>query len=183
MHWPVRSQWSWKINCHEYFDRFDTSYIWLCSDTWIQYCFRHGTNLSTDWVQNVHALLTKRFCPQFDVLWNELTVEEHLLFYIRLKGAVPRTLETQALNKALIDFRLPAKQRIDELSGGTKRQLSIAIAFMGNPRLILLDEPTTSLDQTARHNIWKIINEHKIGRSVLMTTHDMSEGKVASCTW
>jgi len=71
-------------------------------------------------------------CPQFDLLWPDLTVEEHLLFYARLKGIAPK-YEKVKVEKAIKEVYLTnfAKSRAKELSGGMKRRLSVAISLVG----------------------------------------------------
>ncbi|KAH6589699.1 hypothetical protein BASA61_005512 [Batrachochytrium salamandrivorans] len=103
-----------------------------------------GFNIKTD---TSHVYRNIGICPQFDILWEELTVSEHLYFYARLKG-VPKNREKEAVdiairNVALIGF----ENRLSKgLSGGEKRRLSIAIALIGNPKVVFFDEPTTGLD-------------------------------------
>ena len=84
-------------------------------------------------------------CPQFDILWEDLNVEEHIQFYARLKG-IPPEKEIEAVEESLkrvalqsLRFNLPTK-----LSGGERRRLSIAIALVGNPAVVFFDEPTVS---------------------------------------
>lgn len=79
-------------------------------------------------------------CPQFDVLWEDLTVAEHLLFYARLKGIPPRQ-EKAALAQSLQDVRLTrfADFHVKKLSGGMKRRLSVAISMVGDPAIVFLD--------------------------------------------
>lgn len=90
-------------------------------------------------------------CPQYNVLFDRLTVEEHLWFYARLKG-VPIADVKEEAEKMIIDLSLPEKRRslIDTLSGGMKRKLSVAIAFVGGSRTVILDEPTAGVDPYAR---------------------------------
>ena len=85
-------------------------------------------------------------CPQFDILWEDLTVEEHLYFYARLKG-ISRADEHTAVTESLKRVSLEAfRWRLSKgLSGGEKRRLSIAIALVGNPMVVFLDEPTVCL--------------------------------------
>ena len=83
-------------------------------------------------------------CPQHDILWDDLTVEEHLYFYARLKGAnaleEKDTVERAIAGVGLTNF----KTRLSKgLSGGEKRRLSIAIALVRDPKVVFLDEPTT----------------------------------------
>jgi len=72
--------------------------------------------------------------------------------------------------------KFPAKS----FSGGMKRRLSMAIACVGNPRVILLDEPTTGMDPKNRRDIWVLIQKMKKGRSVILTTHAMDEADILS---
>ena len=90
-------------------------------------------------------------CPQFDLLWEDLTVEDHLLFYFRLKG-VRNSDEKRSVMKAADDVLLGPhlKKKVKELSGGMKRRLSLSISLVGNPKVIFLDEPTTGLDPANR---------------------------------
>jgi len=118
-------------------------------------------------------------CPQHDILWDDLTVEEHLLFYARIKGVKPSE-EKDALAKALETVSLTNfKTRLSKgLSGGEKRRLSIAIALIGDPKVAFLDEPTTGLDPEVRRLIWDIVNKARVGRTIILTTHSMEEAEV-----
>lgn len=83
------------------------------------------------------------FVPQYNILFDLLTVREHLEFFSRLKGA-PKELMATETEKMLIDLALENKSEnySNQLSGGMKRKLSIAIAFIGNSTTVILDEPT-----------------------------------------
>jgi len=118
-------------------------------------------------------------CPQHDILWDDLTVEEHLLFYARIKGVKPKE-EKAAVKKALETVSLQKfKNRLSKgLSGGEKRRLSIAISLIGDGKVVFLDEPTTGLDPEVRRLIWDIINKAKAGRTIILTTHSMEEAEV-----
>jgi ABC-2 type transport system ATP-binding protein len=68
------------------------------------------------------------------------------------------------------------RRQVGSLSGGQKRRLSVALAFVGNPRLVLLDEPTTGLDVDARHSLWSVLREqHARGATVVVTSHYLEE--------
>jgi ABC-type multidrug transport system ATPase subunit len=117
-------------------------------------------------------------CPQFDIQWEELTVGEHLYFYARLKGIAgadeKRAVDQALKNVSLTDF----EDRLTKgLSGGEKRRLSIAIALLGNPSVVFLDEPTTGLDPEVRRLIWNIVNESRLERTIILTTHSMEEAE------
>ena len=89
-------------------------------------------------------------CPQHDILWPDLTVEDHLLFYARLKG-VDKTDEQLAVTDALARVSLTSfrHRQSKGLSGGEKRRLSIAIALIGDGQVIFLDEPTVRTPRSA----------------------------------
>ena len=117
-------------------------------------------------------------CPQADRVWDDLTVRQHLTFYARLKGVerkreralVQRTAEMVTLDGDQFD------KKAGELSGGTRRRLAIAISLIGNPRVWLLDEPTTGLSVEAKRDVWDIISKQKAsGRCVVLTSHSMEE--------
>ncbi|KAI8621977.1 P-loop containing nucleoside triphosphate hydrolase protein [Chytriomyces sp. MP71] len=117
-------------------------------------------------------------CPQFDILWDDLTVEEHLYFYARLKGATALN-EHIYVQQALANVSLTSlKDRLSKrLSGGEKRRLSIAIALIGTPKVVFLDEPTTGLDPEVRRLIWNIVQHAKEGKAIILTTHSMEEAE------
>jgi len=116
-------------------------------------------------------------CPQFDVLWPRLTVQEHLLFYARLKGITGKKAFTVAARAArAVELSGKAYKRFaGKLSGGMQRRLSLAISFIGNPDVVFLDEPTTGLDVETRSSIHKLIDAQKQNRCIVLTTHSMEE--------
>ncbi|KAG0085669.1 hypothetical protein BGZ92_008811 [Podila epicladia] len=120
-------------------------------------------------------------CPQHDILWGDLTVGDHLLFYSRLRG-VPPALEQQAVSHAIASVCLTKfrDRQVKTLSGGEKRRVSIAIAMLGDNRVIFLDEPTTGLDPAVRRVVWDVVNRIKVDRTVILTTHSMEEADVLS---
>ncbi|ORY30710.1 hypothetical protein BCR33DRAFT_857259 [Rhizoclosmatium globosum] len=117
-------------------------------------------------------------CPQFDIHWEDLSVEEHLYFYARLKG-IGKSEEREAVNRSLEQVSLEAlRSRLAKrLSGGEKRRLSIAIALLGNPQVVFLDEPTTGLDPQVRRLIWNIIQNARDNKTIILTTHSMEEAE------
>jgi len=121
-------------------------------------------------------------CPQFDVLYPDLTVEEHLLFYVRLKG-FPQAQERLHVAQLIDEVGLSAERRrlASALSGGQKRRLSIGIALAGNPAVVLLDEPSSGLDPGSRRAVWEVIKRAREHRCFLLTTHSMEEAEVL-CT-
>ena len=118
------------------------------------------------------------YCPQHNILWDDLTCIEHLEYFGRLKGmsGVALSKEVEHLLRE-VDLWEKANNRSHELSGGQKRKLSVAIAFMGGSKLVLLDEPTAGMDVGARRHTWELLKEmsSKNNRTVLLTTHFMDE--------
>lgn len=116
------------------------------------------------------------YCPQHNILWDNLTCAEHLRYFARLKG-VPSKDEEQEVDEMLQKVDLLDKKDVfsSMLSGGQKRKLSVAIAFIGGSRLILLDEPTAGMDVAARRHTWDLLNEMSAGRTIILTTHFMDE--------
>ena len=117
--------------------------------------------------------------PQNDSLDDQLTVRENLIFYGRYFGLPKRWLAAKA--EELIEFaQLTEKRnsRVDDLSGGMKRRLTIARALVSDPRIVLLDEPTTGLDPQARHILWdRLFQLKEKGTTLVLTTHHMDEAE------
>ncbi|XP_057202451.1 phospholipid-transporting ATPase ABCA3 [Triplophysa rosa] len=115
-------------------------------------------------------------CPQHDVLFDNLTVREHLLFYTQLKG-FPRQKIPDEVERIIRILNLEDKRdaRSKTLSGGMKRKLSIGIALIGDSKVVMLDEPTSGMDPSARRATWDLLQGEKRGRTILLTTHFMDE--------
>jgi lipooligosaccharide transport system ATP-binding protein len=117
--------------------------------------------------------------PQEDTLDVELTVRENLLIYGRyfdLPRPVVRERTERLLEFVQLDHR--ANERVDPLSGGLKRRLTIARALISEPELLLLDEPTTGLDPQARHAVWdRLYRLKQQGVTQVLTTHYMDEAE------
>ena len=117
--------------------------------------------------------------PQADTLDNELTVQENLFIYGRYFGLSRPEVRTRA--KELLDFVQlgeRATSKVEPLSGGMKRRLTIARALVNEPELLLLDEPTTGLDPQARHLVWdRLIRLKQRGATLVLTTHYMDEAE------
>ncbi|KAL3988763.1 ATP-dependent DNA helicase 2 subunit 1 [Sarotherodon galilaeus] len=120
-------------------------------------------------------------CPQHNILFNHLTVEEHILFYSLLKGRTQAEAERE-VEDMLVDLGLPHK-RDDEaqnLSGGMQRKLSVAMAFVGGSKVVILDEPTSGVDPYSRRSIWDLLLKYRTGRTVILSTHHMDEADLLS---
>jgi ABC-type multidrug transport system ATPase subunit len=127
-------------------------------------------------MSEVHTILG--VCPQFDTVWADLSVQEHLLLFARLKGvtaAEERGL-TQSVAEAIKLDGDPFGQSASQLSGGMMRRLSLGIALIADPQVVLLDEPSTGLDPETRRVVWDIVeHEREKGRCIILTTHSMEE--------
>jgi lipooligosaccharide transport system ATP-binding protein len=117
--------------------------------------------------------------PQADNLDPDFTVVENLLTYGRYFGIPVETLEPRIRELlAFVELTDRADTKLDTLSGGMKRRLTIARALINDPELILLDEPTTGLDPQVRHLIWARLRELLAqGKTLLLTTHYMEEAE------
>lgn len=117
--------------------------------------------------------------PQQDNLDNEITVRENLLMYARYFDVPRHVAETRANELlAFVELGERASSRVEPLSGGMKRRLTIARALVNEPDLILLDEPTTGLDPQARHVVWdRLYQLKRRGATLLLTTHYMDEAE------
>lgn len=117
--------------------------------------------------------------PQADNLDAELRVRENLLVYGRYFG-LPAKLVAKRADELLAFAQLEdkGKAKVDSLSGGMKRRLTIARALINDPRVLLLDEPTTGLDPQARHILWdRLFRLKEQGTTLLLTTHYMDEAE------
>ena len=117
--------------------------------------------------------------PQEDTLDVELTVRENLLVYGRYFGLPRRVIRERT--DALLDFvQLAdrARDKVDPLSGGLKRRLTIARSLINEPEILILDEPTTGLDPQARHVVWdRLFRLKQRGVTLILTTHYMDEAE------
>jgi lipooligosaccharide transport system ATP-binding protein len=127
-----------------------------------------------------HELEIKSLCgvvPQDNNLDEELNVWDNLAVFSKFYG-IPKREARKRIGELLEFMELSdrKKAKVSELSGGMKRRLTIARALINNPRLLILDEPTTGLDPQVRHLIWeKLRNLMKNGVTVVLTTHYMEE--------
>ena len=117
--------------------------------------------------------------PQQDNLDEELSVRENIMMYGRYFGLPRRFLRAKA--DELLDFAQlthKARARVEDLSGGMKRRLTIARALVNEPDVLLLDEPTTGLDPQARHVLWdRLFRLKESGTTLVLTTHHMDEAE------
>ncbi len=118
-------------------------------------------------------------CPQEDSLDLELTVRENLVIYGRYFGLSRSECRRRADELlAFVQLTEKATVKVDQLSGGMKRRLSIARSLINRPDMLLLDEPTTGLDPQARHVVWeKLFRLKEQGVTLVLTTHYMDEAE------
>jgi ABC-2 type transport system ATP-binding protein len=117
--------------------------------------------------------------PQENLLYKNLTCAENLQFYSKIYGLIKDEREQQ-VEKCLdaVNLRDRASSPVETLSGGMQRRLNIAVALVHQPKLVILDEPTTGLDIEARYEIWDLIQSLKAqGMTVLLTTHLLDEAE------
>ena len=118
-------------------------------------------------------------CPQDDTLDNELNVRDNLFIYGRYFG-IPKAEVNERVDELLefVQLTEKAKSKVEDLSGGMKRRLTIARSLINRPDLLLLDEPTTGLDPQARHVLWdKLFRLKQDGVTLVITTHYMDEAE------
>jgi len=106
-------------------------------------------------------------CPQFDAL-DLMNTREHLSFYARVKGIKDVRANVDHV-MARLNLTPHAATLASKLSGGNKRKLSLAIALIGTPPVLILDEPTSAMDAVAKRSFWRIIQRIAPGRSLLLT--------------
>ncbi|KAJ7332470.1 hypothetical protein JRQ81_014650, partial [Phrynocephalus forsythii] len=118
-------------------------------------------------------------CPQYNILFHHLTVAEHIWFYARLKGKSQDEAELE-MEMMLEDIGLPHKrnEEAQNLSGGMQRKLSVAVAFVGDAKVVVLDEPTSGVDPYSRRSIWDLLLKYRPGKTIILSTHHMDEADI-----
>ena len=116
--------------------------------------------------------------PQETAVAPNLTVEENLKFIADLYDIKDKNAVTEMIEK----FTLGSKSKVlaKRLSGGQKRRLSLAMAFIVKPKILILDEPTLGLDIKVRRDLWKLIREFSENSTVILTTHYLEEAEALS---
>lgn len=133
----------------------------------------NGYEISQDMVQIRRSL---GLCPQHDVLFDNLTVTEHLYFYAQLKGLSHQKCPEEVKHMLhILSLEDKRDSRCRFLSGGMKRKLSIGIALIAGSKVLMLDEPTSGMDAISRRAIWDLLQQQKSDRTILLTTHFMDE--------
>nr|UOU03310.1 ATP-binding cassette subfamily A1-like 3 [Brachionus rubens] len=121
-------------------------------------------------------------CPQHDTLFEFMTVKEHLKFYGVLKGNLVGKQLKEEIEDMIVRMGLSNYENAyaSSLSGGLRRRLEVAIAFVSGSKTVILDEPTSGVDPYNRMKIWDIILEFRAGRTIVLTTHYLEEADVLS---
>lgn len=120
------------------------------------------------------------YMAQTDALYGSLSGQENLMFFAQMKGLKKQTIHAEIAHVAeVVDLTTDLNKRVSSYSGGMMRRLSLAIALLGSPELLILDEPTGGIDPALRRQIWKELNtiRHE-NRSILITTHVMDEAEL-----
>lgn len=115
------------------------------------------------------------YVTQSPAVYSDLTVEQNLRYFASLVQA-----ESSEIEKTLIDVRLvrQRKQLVESLSGGQQARVSLAVALLGSPEILILDEPTVGLDPLLRRDLWRLFAElAKSGRTLLVSSHVMDEAE------
>lgn len=120
------------------------------------------------------------YMAQSDALYEMLTGYENLEFFGKMKGVLFDKLKKEIEYIAeVVDLTDDLKKLVSKYSGGMKRRLSLAIALIGSPELLILDEPTVGIDPSLRKNIWKeLFKQRDNGVGILVTTHVMDEAEL-----
>ena len=130
-------------------------------------------------IPNRRVLKEIGYMGQSDALYESLTARENLVFFGNLMGLKGKELEEAiAENTKIVNLEPELGKVVSHFSGGMKRRLSLAIALLANPNLIILDEPTVGIDPKLRKDVWKQLNGlANEGKSVIVTTHVMAEAE------
>jgi ATP-binding cassette, subfamily A (ABC1), member 3 len=132
-----------------------------------------GLDLATDLDDIRHSL---GVCPQHNILFDELTVKEHLELFALLKRIAPEKVSAE-VEAIISEVGLVEKTDVysHALSGGQKRKLHLAMALIGDSRIVFLDEPTSGMDVYSRRSTWEMLKRRREGRVIILTTHFMDE--------
>ncbi|XP_077636408.1 ATP-binding cassette sub-family A member 10 [Crocuta crocuta] len=119
------------------------------------------------------------FCPQFNIQFDFLTVRENLRLFAKIKGIHSKEVE-QEVKRIIMELDIQNIQDViaKKLSGGQKRKLTLGIALLGDPQILLLDEPTAGLDPFSKHRVWNLLKERKTNRVILFSTQVMDEADI-----
>lgn len=131
-------------------------------------------------IPSLEALSVIGYMPQNEALYGDLSGYDNLVFFGRMYGIKKTELKNRAQEVLkLVDLEGDSKRRVNEYSGGMKKRLSLAVALLAQPSLIILDEPTVGVDPLLRRKIWNQFRELKAqGKTIIITTHVMDEAEM-----
>lgn len=140
-----------------------------CGEIFIQ-----GLNLKTN-LKQIHKLIG--YCGQFDAHIEELTGRETLTFYAKCRGIDKQQISNCIMKLATdFDFVKHLDKQVRYFSGGNKRKLSTAIALIGDPQIIFLDEPTSFMDSIVKKKFWhQIAKLRDSGKTIILSSHSIDE--------
>ncbi|XP_012602863.1 ATP-binding cassette sub-family A member 6 isoform X2 [Microcebus murinus] len=118
-------------------------------------------------------------CPQLNIQFDMLTVKENLNLFAKIKGIHPQEVE-QEVQRILLELDMQNIQNnlAGHLSEGQKRKLTFGIAILGDPQVLLLDEPTTGLDPFSKHQVWSLLKERRADHVILFSTQFIDEADI-----
>lgn len=130
-------------------------------------------------IPNLKLLDSIGYMAQSDALYEELTGRENLEFFGSIYGLKKDKLrERIEYTSALVDLKEHLNKRVSKYSGGMKRRLSLALALLQDPKVLVLDEPTVGIDPKLRYSIWQELKKLKeAGKTIIVTTHVMDEAE------
>ncbi|KAJ3194146.1 ATP-binding cassette sub- A member 5 [Irineochytrium annulatum] len=135
-----------------------------------------GTLCGFDIIDNMSAIRQViGFCPQHDVLSDDLTVHEHLLLAAGIRGLWGSDLSLLQASAATFGLGDKLDEKVSKLSGGQRRKVSILMSMIGDPKILILDEPTNGMDAVSRREFWEMLRSQRARRLTLFTTHLMDE--------
>jgi ATP-binding cassette, subfamily A (ABC1), member 3 len=143
------------------------------------------TMLGHDMPNDILQLRQKMgICPQYSVLWDDLSIMDHMRLFAGLRGFDwdnDKSVQESA-HKIIFDLGLHKREnfKVSALSGGMKRKLALGISFIGNPKIVFLDEPSSGMDPLARRSTWDLLKERKKDCIICLTTHYMDEADALS---
>lgn len=134
-------------------------------------------------IPNLQILQSIGYMAQADALYSDLTGEENLAFFASLFKLNKSEQKTRiAYAAGLVNLTEDLRKKVQAYSGGMKRRLSLAIALIQNPQVLILDEPTVGIDPELRMSIWNELYRLKDeGKTILVTTHVMDEAAKCDC--
>jgi ABC-2 type transport system ATP-binding protein len=130
-------------------------------------------------IPNLKLMDNIGYMAQTDALYEDLTGLQNLVFFARLKGMKRKDAYAQACSlMKMVELSRDQEKKVVNYSGGMKRRLSLATALIGDPGIIVLDEPTVGIDPLLRDLFWQEFHRLKAcGKAIIMTTHVMDEAE------